>query len=83
MPAVDQKPRLAYDDVRPWLEEHYGIAGTIEPLPGERDLNLKLTTTDLDVGVSGRVVVSAHGGNEDLHSCALSDQLPDAIKRSL
>ncbi len=46
MAAVDDKPDVSMDEVRQWCQEHYSLAGKLEPLPGERDLNFKLTTED-------------------------------------
>lgn len=44
MAGVDQKPKIPMDTVHQWLQEHYSLAGSFEPLPGERDLNFKLST---------------------------------------
>lgn len=40
------RPDLAPDAVLAALREHYGIEGTLTPLPGDRDLNFLVTTVD-------------------------------------
>ena len=40
------RPDLAPDAVLAALREHYGIDGTLTPLPGDRDLNFLVTTVD-------------------------------------
>ena len=41
-----RRPSLGPDAVLAALREHYGIEGTLSPLPGERDLNFLFTGTD-------------------------------------
>jgi 4-aminobutyrate aminotransferase-like enzyme/Ser/Thr protein kinase RdoA (MazF antagonist) len=40
------RPDLAPDALLAALREHYGIEGTLTPLPGDRDLNFLVTTVD-------------------------------------
>ena len=41
-----RRPSLGPDAVLAALREHYGIEGTLSPLPGERDLNFLFTATN-------------------------------------
>lgn len=44
MPPVSTKPVLTEDAILAWLNADYALTGDIELLPGESDLNAKLTT---------------------------------------
>ncbi len=48
MADVDHKPNLPLDEIRQWFQEHYALVGDFKPLPGERDLNFRLSAEDGD-----------------------------------
>ena len=60
-PTVEGRPRLSGDLVARTLRELYGLEGSLGPLPGEWDQNLRL-----DAGGSGTYVVKvSNRGHED------------------
>jgi len=70
MTAVAHKPDLAEDEIRRWLWENYSIDGSLEPLPGERDLNFKCC-----VEGGGSVVCKISSGSEDLEFLAAQTEV--------
>ena len=46
MIKILSRPELDTTDALSVLRDHYGLDGTLTPLPGERDLNFRLDTTD-------------------------------------
>ena len=65
MSAAAQKPNLSEHEIRRWLQENYGMEGQLEPLPGESDLNFKVSLQNGDAFVCK---ISSSSGNLELLS---------------
>jgi Ser/Thr protein kinase RdoA (MazF antagonist) len=63
MSAVAQKPNLPDNEIRCWLQKNYSMDGLLEPLPGECDLNFKLSTKDGEAFVCK---ISSGSGNHEI-----------------
>jgi len=76
MPSVAQKPDLTQDEVRRWIRENYSIDGYLESLPGERDLNFKLSREDGET-----FVCKISSSSEDLELLAAQNEVLALLKQ--
>lgn len=70
MSAAAQKPNLPEHEIRRWLQENYAIDGELEPLPGECDLNVKLSTQNGET-----FVCKINSGTGDLELLAAQNEI--------
>ncbi len=61
MTIAASRPALSHEAVSAFVERHYGLAGSLQPLPSERDQNLRL-----DAGPAGTFVVKIASRQESV-----------------
>lgn len=77
MSSADQKPNLSEEEIRRWMRENYSLDGSLEPLPGERDLNFKIK-----VAGGGPVVCKISSASEDLDFLAAQNEVMSRLNQS-
>ena len=79
MPAAAPKPDLSEEALSRWLRQHFSLGGSIEPLPGECDLNFKISSGTAESFICK--ISSGSGG--ELELLAAQNEVMDLVNNAL